>query len=78
MDIGATGSPAQLQRKERGELGVQPITVQPKPITQRVAVQDPEEEDPYNPFSDAPSLSYVARPPDGFAVSELPSTASCG
>ena len=73
MDIGASG-PQQLQRKERGELGVQPFTVQPKPITQRTPVQGrPQGEKPYDPFSDAPSPPYVARSPDGFAVSELPS-----
>ena len=71
VNVGATG-PQQLQRKERGELGVQPVVVKPKPSSRRPRLPPRRRNDEYRRMPvDLPP--YVARPPNGFVVTEVPS-----
>ena len=71
QDLGSTGS-QQLQRKERGELGVQPVVVKPKPSSRRPRLPPRRRNDEYRRMPvDLPP--YVARPPNGFVVTEVPS-----
>lgn len=71
QDLGSTVS-QQLQRKERGELGVQPVVVKPKPSSRRPRLPPRRRNDEYRRMPvDLPP--YVARPPNGFVVTEVPS-----